>query len=237
MTYRALARRLRPVHADPRRRPRRPKNCSPARTAPWPRWSSRPRWTASARSACSASTPARSTRDSTVHELAPATATSASARSMCLKGKEQQPVQEVVAGDIGAVAKLADTAAGDTLAAPGQPWPAARHRLPGPGLLGGRHAAQQGRPGQARHGPDTLCWPKTRPCRSARTRSPARRSCRAWARTTCRSWPSGCSARAASRWTSACPACPIARRSSARCRMCSTATRSRRAGTASSPRW
>jgi elongation factor G len=41
---------------------------------------------------------------------------------MSLKGKEQQPVTEVVAGDIGAVAKLADTAAGDTLAAVGQPF-------------------------------------------------------------------------------------------------------------------
>jgi elongation factor G len=40
---------------------------------------------------------------------------------VALKGKEQQPVSEVVAGDMGAVAKLADTAAGDTLAAPGQP--------------------------------------------------------------------------------------------------------------------
>ncbi|HUS15310.1 MAG TPA: elongation factor G [Chloroflexia bacterium] len=41
---------------------------------------------------------------------------------MMLKGKEQQPVPEVVAGDIGAVAKLTDTAAGDTLAAVGQPF-------------------------------------------------------------------------------------------------------------------
>jgi elongation factor G len=41
---------------------------------------------------------------------------------MELRGKEQHPIVEVVAGDIGAVAKLAETTVGDTLAAPGQPY-------------------------------------------------------------------------------------------------------------------
>ncbi len=38
-----------------------------------------------------------------------------------LRGKEQSPVTEVVAGDIGAVAKLGDTRTGDTLAPKGMP--------------------------------------------------------------------------------------------------------------------
>jgi len=38
-----------------------------------------------------------------------------------LRGKDQEPVSEVVAGDIGAVAKLSSTATGDTLAPPGTP--------------------------------------------------------------------------------------------------------------------
>lgn len=38
-----------------------------------------------------------------------------------VRGKEQIPTQQVVAGDIGAVVKLAETRTGDTLCAPGQP--------------------------------------------------------------------------------------------------------------------
>src|SRR4051794_40658029 len=38
-----------------------------------------------------------------------------------VRGKEQIPTQQLVAGDIGAVVKLADTRTGDTLCAPGQP--------------------------------------------------------------------------------------------------------------------
>ena len=38
-----------------------------------------------------------------------------------LRGKEQHPVDELVAGDLGAVAKLTDTRTGDTLAARGNP--------------------------------------------------------------------------------------------------------------------
>ena len=40
---------------------------------------------------------------------------------LSLRGKDQQPVTELVAGDIGAVAKLSGTATGDTLAPPGMP--------------------------------------------------------------------------------------------------------------------
>jgi elongation factor G len=38
-----------------------------------------------------------------------------------MRGKEQIPTQQLVAGDIGAVVKLAETHTGDTLCAPGQP--------------------------------------------------------------------------------------------------------------------
>jgi len=51
---------------------------------------------------------------------------------MTLKGKEQQPVSELVAGDMGAVAKLTDTAAGDTLTAVGQPFVLPRIDFPAP---------------------------------------------------------------------------------------------------------
>jgi elongation factor G len=49
-----------------------------------------------------------------------------------LKGKEQTPTQEVVAGDMGAVVKLADTHTGDTLCAPGQPWTLPGIEFPAP---------------------------------------------------------------------------------------------------------
>ena len=40
---------------------------------------------------------------------------------LTVRGKAQEPVDQVVAGDIGAVAKLADTSTGDTLTAKAAP--------------------------------------------------------------------------------------------------------------------
>ncbi|MHB8669286.1 MAG: elongation factor G [Acidimicrobiales bacterium] len=51
-----------------------------------------------------------------------------------MRGKEQDPVPEVPAGDIGAVAKLADTATGDTLAPKGTPVVVAPIERPAPVL-------------------------------------------------------------------------------------------------------
>ncbi len=73
----------------------------------------------------------------------------------CIKGKEQEPVDEVRAGEIGAVAKL--VAHGHRRhprpARSGRSrWPPMR--LPGTHAAGGRRARLQGRPGQAEHGPD-----------------------------------------------------------------------------------
>jgi elongation factor G len=49
-----------------------------------------------------------------------------------MRGKEQIPTQQLVAGDIGAVVKLADTHTGDTLCAPGQPVTLAPVEFPEP---------------------------------------------------------------------------------------------------------
>ena len=49
-----------------------------------------------------------------------------------LRGKEQIPVQQLVAGDIGAVVKLAETHTGDTLCAPGNPLQLAPVEFPEP---------------------------------------------------------------------------------------------------------
>lgn len=51
-----------------------------------------------------------------------------------LKGKEQVPVKELAAGDIGAVAKLAHTITGDTLAPKGLPVSVPRPETPNPAL-------------------------------------------------------------------------------------------------------
>ncbi len=49
-----------------------------------------------------------------------------------LRGKEQHPISEVPAGDMGAVVKLTDTGAGDTLAALGQPYTLSGIAFPAP---------------------------------------------------------------------------------------------------------
>ena len=57
--------------------------------------------------------------------------TSASASCSCLHGKEQEPIGELKAGEIGAVAKLTVTETGDTLASQERPLRLAADRLPG----------------------------------------------------------------------------------------------------------
>ena len=52
-----------------------------------------------------------------------------------MRGKEQIPVKKIGAGDIGAVAKLQDTATGDTLCDKGHPTGSAEGRLSQSGLL------------------------------------------------------------------------------------------------------
>ncbi len=53
---------------------------------------------------------------------------------LTVRGKEQEPAAELVAGDIGAVAKLSGTATGDTLAPRGKPVRVAPIELPEPTL-------------------------------------------------------------------------------------------------------
>ncbi len=51
---------------------------------------------------------------------------------MMLRGKDQQPIDEISAGDIGIVAKLSETETGDSLAAPGQPCLVSSIAFPAP---------------------------------------------------------------------------------------------------------
>ena len=67
-----------------------------------------------------------------------------------LRGKEQTPAPSVVAGDIAAVAKLAATHTGDTLAPKGTPVRVPAAPPPPPAALDRRHAPHPGRRRQAR---------------------------------------------------------------------------------------
>ena len=117
---------------------------------------------------------------------------------LLLHGKEQEPIGELKAGEIGAVAKLAVTETGDTLSAREKPLVAAAAGVPR-AVADGRHrAAEQGRPRQDGPGPR----PDARggadgPARAQRR--PASRSCGRWARRTPRSSSSGSSASSARR--------------------------------------
>ena len=112
-----------------------------------------------------------------------------------LRGKEQEPASELVAGDIGAVAKLADTVTGDTLAPQGQAGHG-RRRSSSPSrrlavaivprtqadedkLATALHRLHRGGPGAARSSATTR---PTRPCCGA----PARPTCRSRSRSSTR---------------------------------------------------
>ena len=146
-----------PVAARPAGRSRsRPATSRRSRSPPTPtatRWPScsRPSPTpTSARSACSGCCRARSAPTTTWSTPAPAT-TSASTACCTLRGKEQESASELVAGDIGAVAKLTDTATGDTLAPKGKPVRVAPIDQPEPVAGRGDRAPHPGRRGQAGH--------------------------------------------------------------------------------------
>ena len=67
-----------------------------------------------------------------------------------MRGKEQDTVTEVAAGDIAAVAKLADTSTGDVLAAKGTTLRGRHGRAAGAGARGRDQSPVEGRRGQAR---------------------------------------------------------------------------------------
>ncbi len=104
-----------------------------------------------------------------------------------VRGKEQIAVNEVPAGDIGAVAKLQTVATGDTLCDQQQVSDARRHSLPRAGVLGRRSSEDQGRSGQDGQPRFNDCSKKTRRSTSAVTRRRARRSSPGWANRTSRS--------------------------------------------------
>ena len=110
-----------------------------------------------------------------------------------LRGKEQVPCSELLAGDIGAVAKLAATATGDTLAPRASRWWSPPIEQPEPVLAVAIAAQHPGRRGQAGHRPAPAAGGGPGPARSSATTRPTRPCCGAWARPTCRSpsrsWP------------------------------------------------
>ena len=150
-----------------------------------------------------------------------------------LRGKDQDPVTSVPAGDIAAVAKLSATAHRRHARAEGHAGPrrgdraAARRCSPSPS----RPAPRPTRTSSGR--PSTACRRRTRRSCSSATTRPTRRCCGASARPTWRSPSSGCSASSASTSTPRTSGSPTARRSRPTPRP-RASTRSRRAATASS---
>ena len=69
-----------------------------------------------------------------------------------LTGKSQEPVDELAAGDMGAVAKLSTVDTGDTLSQKGKPADSATPRVPKARFPDGRVPQVQGGPGQDVHG-------------------------------------------------------------------------------------
>ena len=65
-----------------------------------------------------------------------------------MRGKSQEPVERVVAGDIAAVAKLAETSTGDTLCSRERPFVLPGISFPEPAFSGAVSPEDQGRPGQ-----------------------------------------------------------------------------------------
>ncbi len=116
-----------------------------------------------------------------------------------MRGKEQQPVSEVPAGDIAAVAKLSDTTTGDVLAVRGtrDRRRAARHA--DARALHRDPREVEGRRGQARRTRCTGSRTRTRCCGSSATRRRTRPCSRAWARPISRSRSSDWRASSASR--------------------------------------
>ena len=94
---------------------------------------------------------------------------------LTVRGKEQEPASELVAGDIGAVAKLAGTATGDTLAPRGKPVRRAPHRAAGAHPGRRRRAPHPGRRGQAGAGPAPAGGRGPGAARSSASTRPTRR--------------------------------------------------------------
>ena len=102
---------------------------------------------------------------------------------LLLHGKEQEPIGELEAGEIGAIAKLAVTETGDTLSTKERPLTLRAGRVPGALADGRDRAADQGRPRQDGSGARRACSRRSRRSGSSAVR-PASRSCGRWARPT-----------------------------------------------------
>ena len=91
-----------------------------------------------------------------------------------IRGKNQEPTQRLVTGDIGVIPKLADSVTGDTLSTRGRVDRAGRHRLPVGGLLrvGPSEVAQRRRQAEHRHDPPARR--RSRACRCTARRRPTR---------------------------------------------------------------
>ena len=105
-----------------------------------------------------------------------------------MRGKEQEPGDEVAAGDIAAVAKLARHRRPATCSPSAAPTSrSSRSRRPEPAARGRDPRQDEGRRGQARQRAAPARRTRTRCCASSATPRPTRRCSRAWARPTCRS--------------------------------------------------
>ena len=120
-------------------------------------------------------------------ERQPATPTSASASSSSCAARRRSRRTQLVAGDIGAVAKLGETLTGDTLTTQGEADQAAADRLPGAGLQRRRLPEVEGGHGEDEHAPWRASSKRTRSSTCTATRTRARRSSPASASRTSRS--------------------------------------------------
>ncbi len=112
---------------------------------------------------------------------------------LLLHGKEQEPIGELKAGEIGAIAKLSVTETGDTLQRARQAARPAAARVPG-AVADRRDRAADARATSTRWArPSPACSRRSRPSASSEAPS-ASRSCGRWARPTPRSSSSGSSA-------------------------------------------
>ena len=109
---------------------------------------------------------------------------------LLLHGKDQEPIGELQAGEIGAVAKLAATETGDTLSSKRAPDHPAAARLPGADAVGRDRAPDEGRPRQDGRGPPADARGGAVGAGRAVAR-PASSSSSRWARPTSRSSASG----------------------------------------------
>ena len=126
---------------------------------------------------------------------------------LLLHGKEQEPIGELKAGEIGAIAKLAVTETGDTLASREKPLVLPPLDFPEPSLMVAIEPQSKGDLDKMGPALASGCSRRSRPSGWSGPR-PASRSCAPWARPTTRSSSSGSSASSGRRSSTHTPKVP-----------------------------